>query len=133
MGINAHSGVAIAQTVAYVPIVPLAIFILIRNRSHQPAMAWYPFILFSMSQTAESLQLVTPADADECYSAFGGRSCRPRAAEQRYKRRIGDCRTDPPERRPGSPACHHSGPRPLDVRTTFRTVGANIATRALPC
>ncbi|KAE9364262.1 hypothetical protein N431DRAFT_104402 [Stipitochalara longipes BDJ] len=49
---NAHSGVAIAQTVAYVPIVPLAIFIMIRNRSHPPAMAWYPFILFSMMRLA---------------------------------------------------------------------------------
>lgn len=49
MGINAHSAVAIAQTVAYCPIVPLAMFILIRNHSHPPMMAWYPFILFSMS------------------------------------------------------------------------------------
>ncbi|PMD37684.1 hypothetical protein L207DRAFT_636341 [Hyaloscypha variabilis F] len=52
MGMSAHSGVAIAQTVVYVPIVPLAIFITIRNRSHPLIMAWYPFILFSMMRLA---------------------------------------------------------------------------------
>jgi len=55
MGLHAHSRLAIAQTVAYVPIVPLAIFITMRNRSHPPVMAWYPFILFSMSQNSPKI------------------------------------------------------------------------------
>jgi len=116
MGINSHRAVAIAQTVAYIPIVPLAIFITIRNRSHPPALAWYPFILFSMSQGSLTIQLVRSADTNNCYSASRRRSSGSRARKRYHKYRFDHCCVDPPERRLDSPACHNSGYHSTNVR-----------------
>ncbi|KAH8655764.1 hypothetical protein BX600DRAFT_470276 [Xylariales sp. PMI_506] len=52
MTVNAHTVVAILQTIAYVPIVPLGIFILARNWAYRPRKAWYPFVLFSCMRLA---------------------------------------------------------------------------------
>jgi hypothetical protein len=43
-----HTSVAIAQIVFYVPIVPITLFILIRNWNNRPRMAWYPLFTFSL-------------------------------------------------------------------------------------
>ncbi|KAH8891182.1 hypothetical protein GQ53DRAFT_841596 [Thozetella sp. PMI_491] len=52
MAVDQHLAAAIAQTVAYVPIVPPSIYILVRNFSHPPRIAWTPFVLFSLMRLA---------------------------------------------------------------------------------
>ncbi|KAH7347538.1 hypothetical protein B0T11DRAFT_291452 [Plectosphaerella cucumerina] len=47
-----HTSVAIAQIVFYVPIVPITLFILIRNWNNRPRMAWYPLFTFSLVRLA---------------------------------------------------------------------------------
>ena len=49
--LNEHSKVGIAQTVFYVPIVPLAIYLLYRNAGKSPRMAWIPLVPFSLSKS----------------------------------------------------------------------------------
>jgi hypothetical protein len=47
--LNKHAQLGIAQIVFYVPIVPLAIYLLIRNWSYRPRMAWWPMVPLSLS------------------------------------------------------------------------------------
>lgn len=47
---NSHTALGIAQIVFYVPVVPLAIWLMIRNGSMRPRMAWWPMIPFSLSK-----------------------------------------------------------------------------------
>lgn len=46
--LDSHSSLGIAQTIFYAPIVPLVIFLMIRNGKIRPRMAWYPLIPFSL-------------------------------------------------------------------------------------
>ncbi|KAI0125251.1 hypothetical protein BJ170DRAFT_696766 [Xylariales sp. AK1849] len=46
---TSHTAAAIAQTVFYVPAVPITLYILIRNWKNGPRMAWYPLLVFSLS------------------------------------------------------------------------------------
>lgn len=56
---NDHTAVAIAQIVFYVPVVPLAIWLMVRNGSMRPRMAWWPLIPFSIS-ALDSASLSVP-------------------------------------------------------------------------
>ncbi|KAI5459005.1 hypothetical protein BGZ63DRAFT_490882 [Mariannaea sp. PMI_226] len=48
MMLNPHTSVAIAQVVFYLPIFPIAIFILVRNWKYGHRRAWYPLATFSL-------------------------------------------------------------------------------------
>ncbi|KAF4445791.1 hypothetical protein F53441_10540 [Fusarium austroafricanum] len=50
--INSHTSVGIAQVVFYVPILPIALFILVRNWSHGLRLASYPLVTFSAIRLA---------------------------------------------------------------------------------
>ncbi|KAH6895982.1 hypothetical protein B0T10DRAFT_558146 [Thelonectria olida] len=43
-----HTSVAIAQVAFYAPIVPLSLFIFLRNVRNRPLQPWYPLVLFSL-------------------------------------------------------------------------------------
>ena len=47
---DAHTALGIAQIVFYAPIVPLAIYLMVRNGKIRPRMAWWPLIPFSLSK-----------------------------------------------------------------------------------
>ncbi|KAK3311054.1 uncharacterized protein B0T15DRAFT_60120 [Chaetomium strumarium] len=47
MVVNPHTAAAIAQVVLYVPMVPLALYLLARNWRYRPRTAWYPPAVFS--------------------------------------------------------------------------------------
>jgi hypothetical protein len=49
MTMNPHTAAAIAQLIFYIPVVPLSIYLLIRNWQNRPRMAWYPPVPFSTS------------------------------------------------------------------------------------
>lgn len=46
---NPHTAAAIAQIIFYVPLVPLSIYLLIRNWRYGPRAAWYPAVPFTIS------------------------------------------------------------------------------------
>ena len=50
--LDAHTSLGIAQTVFYLPMVPLAIWLMVRNGRIRPRMAWWPLIPFSLSMFA---------------------------------------------------------------------------------
>ncbi|KAK2598012.1 hypothetical protein QQS21_005849 [Conoideocrella luteorostrata] len=50
--LNPHTSLGIAQTVFYLPMVPLAIWLMIRNGKIRPRMAWWPLIPFTMMRLA---------------------------------------------------------------------------------
>lgn len=41
----------IAETVFYAPVAPLAMYLMYRNRRKPPRLAWYPFILLTLSKS----------------------------------------------------------------------------------
>lgn len=45
---NPHLSVGIAQVVFYTPMLPIAIFVLVRNWNNRPRMAWYPLTSFCL-------------------------------------------------------------------------------------
>ncbi|PNY24326.1 Uncharacterized protein TCAP_05734 [Tolypocladium capitatum] len=47
---DAHTALGIAQIIFYVPMVPLAICLMVRNGNIRPRMAWWPLIPFSLSR-----------------------------------------------------------------------------------
>lgn len=47
---DSHTALGIAQIVFYVPMVPLAIYLMVRNGKIRPRMAWWPLIPFSLSK-----------------------------------------------------------------------------------
>ncbi|KND94044.1 hypothetical protein TOPH_00926 [Tolypocladium ophioglossoides CBS 100239] len=49
---DAHTALGIAQIVFYVPMVPLAIYLMVRNGKIRPRMAWWPLIPFSLMRLA---------------------------------------------------------------------------------
>ncbi|KAM3522877.1 hypothetical protein MY4038_008429 [Beauveria bassiana] len=49
---NAHTSVAIAQTIFYAPMVPLVVYLFSRNGRIRPRMAWWPLIPFSLFRLA---------------------------------------------------------------------------------
>jgi hypothetical protein len=50
--ITDHESAAIAQTVFYVPALPIALYLCIRNWASGPRMAFYPLAMFSTSTDA---------------------------------------------------------------------------------
>ncbi|KAK6080256.1 hypothetical protein SCUP515_03681 [Seiridium cupressi] len=46
--ISSHTAAAIAQTVFYVPAVPITLYVLIGNWAQGPRMAWYPLFAFAL-------------------------------------------------------------------------------------
>lgn len=48
--LDPHTSLGIAQTVFYVPMLPLAIWLMVRNGKIRPRMAWWPLIPFSLSR-----------------------------------------------------------------------------------
>ncbi|KAM0550270.1 hypothetical protein ACHAPJ_008940 [Fusarium lateritium] len=50
--VNSHTSVGIAQVVFYVPILPIALFILVRNWGHGLRLASYPLVTFSAVRLA---------------------------------------------------------------------------------
>lgn len=46
--LDAHTSLGIAQVVFYVPIVPLAIYLIVRNWAYRPRMAWWPMVPLSL-------------------------------------------------------------------------------------
>ncbi|KAK1753230.1 hypothetical protein QBC47DRAFT_388038 [Echria macrotheca] len=49
---NPHTAAAIAQIVFYVPAVPVALYLCIRNWKYGPRMAWYPAVPFTLIRLA---------------------------------------------------------------------------------
>ncbi|POR37946.1 Uncharacterized protein TPAR_01857, partial [Tolypocladium paradoxum] len=49
---DAHTALGVAQIVFYVPMVPLAIYLMVRNGKIRPRMAWWPLIPFSLMRLA---------------------------------------------------------------------------------
>ncbi|KAK4235352.1 hypothetical protein C8A03DRAFT_36807 [Achaetomium macrosporum] len=47
MAINPHTAAAIAEVVLYVPMVPIALYLMVRNWKYRPRTAWYPPAVFS--------------------------------------------------------------------------------------
>ncbi|KAH7140879.1 hypothetical protein EDB81DRAFT_799057 [Dactylonectria macrodidyma] len=50
--LNPHTSVAIAQVIFFVPIVPVAMFILVKNWKNRPRLPWYPLVTFSLLRLA---------------------------------------------------------------------------------
>ena len=50
--VNAHTSLGIAQVVFYVPIAPLAIYLMVRNWAYRPRMAWWPMVPLSLMRLA---------------------------------------------------------------------------------
>lgn len=50
MTMNPHSSAAIAQLVFYIPMLPIAIYLMIANWGFGPRMAWYPPTPYAMSK-----------------------------------------------------------------------------------
>lgn len=46
--LNPHTAVAVAQIIFYVPILPISVFILVKNWKNRPRLAWYPLVTFSL-------------------------------------------------------------------------------------
>ena len=46
--VNAHTSLGIAQVVFYVPILPLAVYLIVRNWAYRPRMAWWPMVPLSL-------------------------------------------------------------------------------------
>jgi len=49
MSVNSHTAAAIAEIVLYAPMVPISLYLMIRNWKHRPRTAWYPPAAFSSS------------------------------------------------------------------------------------
>lgn len=48
--LNPHVSVGIAQICFYVPMLPVAIYILVKNWNFPPRMAWIPLVTFSVRE-----------------------------------------------------------------------------------
>ncbi|KAH7002593.1 hypothetical protein EDB80DRAFT_894600 [Ilyonectria destructans] len=46
--LNPHTAVAVAQIIFYIPILPISVFVLVRNWKNRPRLAWYPLVTFSI-------------------------------------------------------------------------------------
>lgn len=75
--ITSHTSVAIAQTVFFVPAVPITLYLLVRNWYKGPRMAWYPLFAFSLSrgpvrfsqvESGANASLSTPGWWHYCYT-----------------------------------------------------------------
>ncbi|CAG9983615.1 unnamed protein product [Clonostachys byssicola] len=49
---NPHTALSIAQIIFYVPIAVLSIWLIVRNWSNRPRMAWWPMVPFSLMRVA---------------------------------------------------------------------------------
>ncbi|TWU74123.1 hypothetical protein ED733_005258 [Metarhizium rileyi] len=50
--VNPHISLGVAQTVFYLPMLPLAIWLMVRNGKIRPRMAWWPLIPFTLMRLA---------------------------------------------------------------------------------
>ncbi|KAK3345800.1 hypothetical protein B0T25DRAFT_583107 [Lasiosphaeria hispida] len=58
MAINSHTAAAIAEVVLYVPMVPIALYLMIRNWRYRPRTAWYPPAAFSAIRFAGGIMTI---------------------------------------------------------------------------
>ena len=72
MAVNGHLAVAIAQTVFYVPIVPLSFYIVIASWKSKPRTAWTPLIMFSLCKDSPSCNDTILADENIQVRLVGG-------------------------------------------------------------
>ncbi|KAF3014501.1 hypothetical protein E8E14_011265 [Neopestalotiopsis sp. 37M] len=56
--VSPHTAVAIAQTVFYVPILPVTVYLLVRNWNYGPRLAWYPLVLFCLMRLAGGITVI---------------------------------------------------------------------------
>lgn len=54
--VNSHTSVAIAELVFYLPTLPVAVFILVKNWDNRPRLAWYPLATFSLRMPSSFFQ-----------------------------------------------------------------------------
>lgn len=60
---NSHNAVAIAQVIFYAPMVPIALFIFVRNWNNRPRMAWYALIPFSLRESPRYIVSIAVANS----------------------------------------------------------------------
>ncbi|ETS73395.1 hypothetical protein PFICI_15000 [Pestalotiopsis fici W106-1] len=56
--VSSHTAVAIAQTVFYAPVLPITVYLLIRNWKAGPRLAWYPLVLFCLMRLAGGITVI---------------------------------------------------------------------------
>ena len=57
--VSSHKSLAIAQTAFYIPAVPIALYIFIRNWKNGPKLGWWPLVPFSLSMIESHSFLLT--------------------------------------------------------------------------